>query len=303
MSNFKLLFQPKWRNILERYSDQVRLEVYDAIFSYAETGVEPKLRPLAMMAFLFIKEEIDYARMRYEQKSRAGKKGMAARWGHGSIREDHPVQVSVDPGEEHHLVPMREDAPVEVEHPSPIMETVENNNLQTKGQEDGETKDTSFRSKGSVDPEVGMIMQAWNRICVPAGLPAVSKVDKKRVRRVKAAFQAVGVPEGNRLGYAENLFRKVVESPFLTGHNNNGWRASIDWVFKDMNLIKILEGNYNGYRAESNNNGGCARSDAGRALWRESELDRREELRREIMRQGGGYESIPVDDRRGISVI
>ena len=42
------------------YPPEVRLEVYDAVIRYAASGTLSELKPLAKMAFSFIKKEIDY---------------------------------------------------------------------------------------------------------------------------------------------------------------------------------------------------------------------------------------------------
>ena len=47
----------------------------------------------------------------------------------------------------------------------------------------------------------------------------------------------------------ENLFRKTENSSFLTGKvkpkpGEHPWIASIDWLLKEGNAIKVLEGNY-----------------------------------------------------------
>lgn len=62
------VFHTKWKKILEKYSDKIRLEVFDAIVDYAESGKTKELGPLAEMAFSFIKYEIDYYRKRHEDK-------------------------------------------------------------------------------------------------------------------------------------------------------------------------------------------------------------------------------------------
>lgn len=33
-------------------------------------------------------------------------------------------------------------------------------------------------------------------------------------------------------------------SQFMNGHNPQAWKASLDWIIKPANFIKILEGNY-----------------------------------------------------------
>jgi len=38
-------------------------------------------------------------------------------------------------------------------------------------------------------------------------------------------------------------FEKIKRSNFLTGISSN-WKATFDWILKDSNCLKILEGNY-----------------------------------------------------------
>lgn len=68
-----------WRDALSGCTDEVRLEVYDAIIEYAQSGTLPELKPLSQMAFQFIKLEIDRNSARYEQikqaRREAGRRG------------------------------------------------------------------------------------------------------------------------------------------------------------------------------------------------------------------------------------
>ena len=41
------------------------------------------------------------------------------------------------------------------------------------------------------------------------------------------------------------LFKKIKQSPFLTGDNDRGWKASFDWVVEnETNPTKVMEGKY-----------------------------------------------------------
>ena len=42
----------------------------------------------------------------------------------------------------------------------------------------------------------------------------------------------------------EEAFRKAEASDFLRGKNGRNWQANFDWIMKDRNLAKILDGNY-----------------------------------------------------------
>ena len=70
-------------------------------------------------------------------------------------------------------------------------------------------------------------------------LPKILKVSKERKSKLKA-----------RLGdefFRENwkaAIDKIRQSPFLTGTNDRGWKADIDWLLKPGNILKVIEGKY-----------------------------------------------------------
>ena len=78
------VFYTEWKEVLVDYPPEVRLEVYDAVIEYAESGTLSELRPLAKMAFSFIKKQIDSNKDKYDdiiaKRSEAGKRGMASRY-------------------------------------------------------------------------------------------------------------------------------------------------------------------------------------------------------------------------------
>ena len=79
------VFNIEWQEVLKEYPPEVRLEVYDAIIEYVASGTLSELKPLSKMAFSFIKKEIDYNNVRYDEivskRKEAGKKAMESRWG------------------------------------------------------------------------------------------------------------------------------------------------------------------------------------------------------------------------------
>lgn len=48
------------------------------------------------------------------------------------------------------------------------------------------------------------------------------------------------------------VFNLILQSPFLLGANDRNWKCDFDWIFKQANFTKILEGNYNGTRLSKN---------------------------------------------------
>lgn len=47
------------------------------------------------------------------------------------------------------------------------------------------------------------------------------------------------------------VFNLILQSPFLLGANDRNWKCDFDWIFKQANYTKILEGNYNGKRTDT----------------------------------------------------
>jgi hypothetical protein len=48
------------------------------------------------------------------------------------------------------------------------------------------------------------------------------------------------------------VIENVKYSDFLKGNNNRNWTADIDWILKPNNFIKVLEGNYNKNKNQTN---------------------------------------------------
>lgn len=83
MGKNKFIFDLEWAEVLSDYPPEIRFEVYEAIIGYAASGTLPELKPVANMAFSFIKRQMDYNREKYddvvEKRSLAGKKSAANR--------------------------------------------------------------------------------------------------------------------------------------------------------------------------------------------------------------------------------
>lgn len=71
-------------------------------------------------------------------------------------------------------------------------------------------------------------------------LPTINCMTEPRRRAVKARAAQYGKQS------IMQVFRNILDSPFLLGDNDRGWRADFDWIFKPANFTKILERRYNG---------------------------------------------------------
>lgn len=90
------------------------------------------------------------------------------------------------------------------------------------------------------------IIKAYNDICI--SLPAVNKLSDSRKKAIKARINS-----GYTVEDLKKCFEKAENSSFLKGKNNRNWHADFDWLLKDANIAKVLDGKYDDY-SNSNNN-------------------------------------------------
>jgi hypothetical protein len=74
-------------------------------------------------------------------------------------------------------------------------------------------------------------------------LKALSDARKKAI---KARLKKYTVDDIKR------VFEKAEQSDFLKGGNGRNWAASFDWLLKDRNFAKALDGNYDNKQGVTN---------------------------------------------------
>lgn len=77
----------------------------------------------------------------------------------------------------------------------------------------------------------------YNEICV--SFPRCVSLSDARRKAIRARFKS-----GYTLEHFRDLFTKAEVSTFLKGKNPRNWSANFDWLIKDANMAKVLEGNY-----------------------------------------------------------
>ena len=96
-------------------------------------------------------------------------------------------------------------------------------------------------------------------------LPQIKSMTDVRKKAVKARIAQYGKES------VRTAFNLILQSPFLLGENDRNWKCDFDWIFKQANFTKILEGNYNGKRTDT-------------AATRRESVSRLKELAGEILR-------------------
>jgi predicted phage replisome organizer len=80
------------------------------------------------------------------------------------------------------------------------------------------------------------IVAAFNSICV--SFPSVKALSDARKKAIKARLNTYSIDD------FKTLFEKAEASSFLKGKNSSNWSATFDWLIKDSNMAKVLDGNY-----------------------------------------------------------
>jgi len=88
------------------------------------------------------------------------------------------------------------------------------------------------------------ICNAFNEICV--SFPSIRSLSEARKKAIKARLSIYSIDD------FKTLFEKAEASSFLKGSNGNNWRATFDWLIKDANMAKVLDGNYDDRKGSEN---------------------------------------------------
>lgn len=92
------------------------------------------------------------------------------------------------------------------------------------------------------------ILEAYTNTC--KSLQKCTILSDKRKSAIKARFAS-----GYTLEDFETVFKKAESSKFLRGGNDRDWRASFDWLIKDANMAKVLDGNYDDWKGDGTTDG------------------------------------------------
>lgn len=100
--------------------------------------------------------------------------------------------------------------------------------------EEGYKEEGEGDTRGKIDYQ--QIADMYNDTCV--SFPHLSKLSESRKKAIRARLNQYTVDDFKR------MFELAEESDFLKGANGRNWTATFDWMIKDSNMAKILDGNY-----------------------------------------------------------
>lgn len=97
-------------------------------------------------------------------------------------------------------------------------------------------KEEVKEEKNSTTNTCKQVAALFNQICV--SYPSVQSLSEARKKAIKARLKSYSLDD------FKTLFEKAEASDFLKGGNGRNWSANFDWLIRDSNMAKVLDGNY-----------------------------------------------------------
>lgn len=85
-------------------------------------------------------------------------------------------------------------------------------------------------------PDYQRIMEMYNTTC--RSYPRLTRLSEDRRKAIRARLTEYSMEDFQR------LFDKAEKSSFLRGQNDRNWTANFDWLIRDRNMARVLDGNY-----------------------------------------------------------
>lgn len=95
-------------------------------------------------------------------------------------------------------------------------------------------KDKDKEKEQDLDLETEKILKIYAK----TKLPKLNFISDELKTKIKNSLQQFIIED------FELCFKKAENSLFLTGKNNLGWKANLEWLLKNDNMAKVLNGNY-----------------------------------------------------------
>ena len=226
MERDSFVFYRSFYEAIRRQPKKVQADIYNTIADYALNGTEPTQASDAVLSiFLLIKPQIDANNHRYT----AGKKGGRPSKTDSNKKEEKTKTVDS-----------------EKEGKTETYGFEKEEKTETYGFENRAEKDTFEKPNENVNVNenekpktitASTVVAAYHRLS--PSFPAVKVISDKRKKAIHARLNS-----GYTLTDFEQAFTKAERSRFLRGGNKNNWQADFDWLMKDGNLPKVLEGKY-----------------------------------------------------------
>ena len=205
------------REQFEMMSDAQAGELIKALFAFAETGEAPELSDgMVKIAFSFISSQISRDTEKYENICKKRAESVKKRWDKSNSKDTNETKDSS-------------------ECKSTICNT---NDSYTDKDTDKDTEEDKADKppRPSSPKDIEKVVDLYHSIC--KSFPKLKAMPDSRKKSIKARLGTYGMDT------FRDDFTKVEASDFLRGQNDRKWAATFDWIIKESNFAKILDGNF-----------------------------------------------------------
>ena len=223
-----IVFYRSFYEAIKLQPKKIQADLYNALLEYAFTGEVIEMNNAVKSVFLLIKPQIDANNTRYENSKKGGRPKKEKT---DSSKNDTKIKTNgFENNEKTETNSSKNDTENSVSEKPNVNENEnvnENVNVNENGNENEKPKTITAST----------VVAAYHRLC--PSFPAVKVISDKRKKAIHARLNS-----GYTLTDFEQAFTKAERSRFLRGGNKNNWQADFDWLMKDGNLPKVLEGKY-----------------------------------------------------------
>ena len=156
--------------------------------------------------------------------------------------------------------------------------------------EEDKERESEKERDNNISSDLQSVVDLYHTICI--SYPRIRSLSDARKKVIKARLKSYSMDD------FRTLFENAEASSFLKG-TEGGWKASFDWLIKEANMLKVLEGNYTdkpkryGYKEKTPGWMGFTMGDAEREAIEQALRDdpgfqaEQEQLRRELQESFG----------------
>lgn len=245
MGRKSFVFYESWKNAIDQMSKEVQLEIYQAITEYAIAGKEIPLKPMAKIAFSFIRQDLDRDAKAYLEKCRKNQqnalKGGAPK---GNKNARKTTQTTG------RLKKQPEQPDNDNEYDNEDEYNYKYDYTSTTVDDEDTATDNSTQSPPAAqmpDPVINYshIIDHFNQHTKGIFGRVRHPISQKRKDHIRARIREYGTEA------FEEVIDKCTQSSFLKGDTGK-FKATFDWIILPTNFEKILTGNYDD-RQKTNN--------------------------------------------------
>lgn len=231
MERKSFVFYRDWANAIQGLSDEIRLQVYDAIIEAGLDGcVKTDIGPMAGLAMKFVLPQLERDAQHYESQC-AKNRLNGAKGG----RPRKPTETEINPNNPSGFSKTQQN-PIK-----PYNDNVNDNDNDLSSNEDSSTfVDPASQEKKFVI-DYSRIMALWKENCPGFPQPRTLADDDKAKIRQRFNEMVAGDDPETAYQKIEAIFKKIGISNFC----KSGKWCSFRWVFKNTtNWRKVEDGNY-----------------------------------------------------------